>query len=158
MPTVTGSADITGTGTASLEIYTSWRDRPYIMLNGTDVTDHGRTLDLSIYQSQMKTNSTSTGFLSTFYPRNTSKIKASLKWKYLPDTSLHTSDSRNGRLYLKALASEKKVILLYIKNDVSRLDYTKFSVYVSKYNESLVMRRDGPGGVLYHVDMELAEL
>ena len=54
MPTVTGSAAIAGTGTASLEIYSSWRDRPYIMLNGTDVTDHGRTLSLSVFQSQME--------------------------------------------------------------------------------------------------------
>jgi len=157
MPTVTGSAAIAGTGTASLEIYSSWRDRPYIMLNGTDVTDHGRTLSLSVSQSQMKTNNTATGFLSTFYPRNVNKIKASLKWKYLPDTSLHTYDSRNGRLYLKALASEKKVILLYIKN-ADRSDYNKFNVYVSKYSEALVMRRDGPGGVLYDVTMEFAEL
>ena len=157
MPTVTGSAAITGTGTASLEIYSSWTDRPYIMLNGTDVTDHGRTLELSMLQSQIKTNSTATGFLSAFYPRNTSKIKVGLKWKYLPDTSLHTSDSRNGRLYLKALASEKKVILLYIKN-ADRSDYNKFNVYVSKYGESLVMRRDSPGGVLYDVSMEFSEL
>ena len=157
MPTVTGSAAITGTGVASLEIYSLWTDRPYIMLNGTDVTDHGRTLELSLIQSQMKTNNTATGFLRTFYPRNFSKIKASLKWKYLPDTSLHTSDSRNGRLYLKALASENKVILLYIKN-ADRSDYNKFNVYISKYNESLVMRRDGPGGVLYNVIMEFQEL
>ena len=157
MPTVTGSATITGTGTASLEIYSSWTDRPYIMLNGTDVTDHGRTLTLHLSQSQMKTNNTATGFLSTFYPRNASKVKASLKWKYLPDTSLHTSDSRNGRLYLKALASENKVILLYIKN-ADRSDYNKFNVYISKYNESLVMNRDSPGGVLYDVTMEFAEL
>ena len=101
MPTVTGSAAITGTGTASLEIYSSWTDRPYIMLNGTDVTDHGRTLDLSIYQSQMKTNSTSTGFLSTFYPRNVNKIKASLKWKYLPDTSSYIKNFK----FLPGLAS-----------------------------------------------------
>ena len=157
MPTVTGSAAIVGTGTASLEIYSSLTDRPYIMLNGTDVTDHGRTLELSLLQSQMRTNNTATGFLSTYYPRNASKVKADLKWKYLPDTSLHTSDSRNGRLYLKALASENKVILLYIKN-ADRSDYNKFNVYVSKYNELLVMRRDGPGGVLYNVSMEFQEL
>ena len=157
MPTVTGSAAISGTGTASLEIYSSWTDRPYVMLNGTDVTDHGRTLELSLLQSQIKTNNTATGFLRTFYPRNVSKIKASLRWKYLPDTSLHTSDSRNGRLYLKALANEKKVILLYIKN-ADRSDYSKFNVYVSKYSESLAMRRNYAGGVLYDVTLELAEL
>jgi hypothetical protein len=157
MPTVTGSATIAGAGTASLEIYSSWIDRPYIMLNGTNVTDHGRTLELSVSQLRMRTNNTAVGVRRTFYPRNANKVKVGLKWKYLPDTSLHTSDSRDGRLYLKALASEKKVILLYIKN-ADRSDYNKFNVYVSKYDESIVMRRDAPGGVLYDVSMEFQEL
>ena len=157
MPTVTGSAVLTGVGTANLSIYSSWYSRPYIIINGTDVTDHGRKASFKVAKSQVKELTTATGFTRNFYPRNSSKVSVNLSWNNLPDTSAHTSDGREGRLFLKKLASEKKVILVYIKK-VDQTGYTKLNAFVNSYSESLIMRRNSAGGVLYDVQMQLVEL
>jgi hypothetical protein len=157
MPTVTGSAAISGSGTANLTIYSSWADRPYMIINGTDVTDHGRKTKLAVNHMNVKQTNTVGGYQAVFYPRNLNKVVVSSEWEFLPDTSSHTYDSREGRLFLKQLASSKKIILLYIKNS-SQSEYNKFDVVVSSYSEKLLMRRNNDGGVLYKVTLELQEL
>ena len=157
MPTVTGSAAITGTGTASLTIYSSWADRPYMIINGTDITDHGRKTKLTVYSSGVKEVASLQGYKSAFYPRYSKKVNITSDWSLLPDTSSDTADGREGRLFLKQLASSKKVILLYIKNSIDPT-YSQFNVVVTSYSEKLVMRRDHSGGVLYNIGLGLKEL
>jgi len=157
MPTVTGSAAISGSGTANLTIYGSWADRPYMIINGTDITDHGRTTKLSLNQVNVQQTNSVRGYQSNFYPRNFNKVRVTSEWDFLPDTLAHTSDGREGRLFLKQLASSKKIILLYIKNS-SQSEYNKFDVVVSTYSEKLLIRRNADGGVLYKVVLELQEL
>ena len=157
MPTVTGSAALTGTGTANLSIYSSWYDRPYIIIDGIDITDHGRSAQVKVSQSQVKHLNTATGFVRNFYPRNFDKMSVNLSWKNLPDTSAHTSDGREGRLFLKSLASKRRTVLLYLKK-TDQTGYTKLSTFVSQYNEALIMRRNEAGGVLYDVQMQFTEL
>ena len=157
MPTVTGSAAISGSGTANLTIYSSWADRPYMIINGTDVTDHGRKTKLSVNQVNVKQTNSVRGYASHFYPRNFNKVKVTSEWEFLPDTSTHTSDGREGRLFLKQLSSSKKIILLHIKNS-TQSEYNKFNVVVDSYSEKLIQRRNMSGGVLYKVALELMEL
>ena len=95
-PYMVRGAALTGTGTASLTIYSDWRNRPYIIINGTDITDHGRDAQFKVAKSQVKELITSTGFTRNFYPRNFNKVSVSLNWKNLPDTSEHTADGRQG--------------------------------------------------------------
>ena len=157
MPTVTGSAALTGTGTASLAIYSSWADRPYIMINGDPLTDHGRQASLTLQQKNVKSIRTSRGRGSNWYPRNLTKAKVAINWKLLPDDSSHTFDGREGRIYLKSLVDSTNAIRLYIKKNDGN-GYTQYNVFVSSYKESLVMRRNFAGGVLYDVSMEFIEL
>ena len=157
MPTVTGSAAITGTGVASLTIYSSWADRPYMIINGTDITDHGRKTKFSVFDSAIRDATTVQGSRSIFYPRYSKKANITADWTLLPDTSSDTADGREGRLFLKQLASSKKVILLYIKNSINPT-YSQFNVVVTSYSEKLVMRRDHSGGVLYNIGLGLKEL
>jgi len=157
MAVVTGDASISGTGAASLTIYGSWSDRPYIMINDFAVTDHGRKASLSVKQIGAKSLSTTSGYSRHYYPRNTAKVAVSLNWTNLPDTSVDTYDGRRGRVELKSLASSKKALTLYIKKS-DGTGYTQHSMYAEKYSESLVMRRNSAGGVLYNVTMNLVEL
>ena len=73
MPTVTGSAALTGTGVASLTIYSSWADRPYIMVNNDLLTDHGRQTSIRLNQKNVKSVRTSRGYGNNWYPRNLSR-------------------------------------------------------------------------------------
>jgi hypothetical protein len=157
MPTVTGSAAISGSGTASLTIYSSWADRPYMIINGTDITDHGRTTKLVLNHVNIKQTNSTRGYQSNFFPRNFNKVKVTSEWEFLPDTSTHTYDGREGRLFLKQLARSKSVVLLYIKNS-TQSEYNKFNVVVNSYSEKLIQRRNVSGGVLYKVALELMEL
>lgn len=157
MPTVTGSAALTGTGTASLTIYSSWADRPYMIINGTDITDHGRKTKLVLNHANVREVDSTRGYKSSFFPRNFNKVKVTSEWSFLPDTSTHTYDGREGRLFLKQLARSKNIVLLYIKNSTES-DYNKFNVVVSSYSEKLIQRRNFSGGVLYQVSLELMEL
>ena len=157
MPTVTGSVAISGAGAASVTIYSSWANRPYMMLDGVSVTDHGRQSSLSTAQMQVMSVSTARGSRRHFYPRNSSKASISVQWKLVPDTSLHTFDGREGRIYLKSLASSKRAIALNIKK-ADGTGYRTYSVYVNEYQESLVMRRNFDGGVLYDISMGFTEL
>ena len=157
MPTVTGSAALTGTGTASLAIYSSWADRPYMMINGDPLTDHGRQASLTLEKKNVKSIRTSRGQGSHWYPRNLTKAKVAVNWKLLPDDSSFTFDGREGRIHLKSLVDSTNVIRLYIKKN-DGTGYTQYNVFVSSYKESLVMRRNSAGGVLYDVSMEFTEL
>ncbi len=157
MPTVTGSATLTGTGTASLSIYSSWADRPYMMINGDLLTDHGRQAFLTLEQKNVKSVRNSRGQRSHWYPRNLNKARMSVNWKMLPDDSSHTFDGRKGRIYLKSLADSTNAIRLYVKKN-DGAGYTQYNVFVSSYRESLVMRRNFAGGVLYDISMEFIEL
>jgi hypothetical protein len=157
MATVTGDVSISATGTASLTFYSKWSDRPFLMLNGNLVTDHGRQTSFSVKNSNRKTLQTTFGFERNYYPRNSVKIGMSSVWKMLPDSSSHTFDSRQGRSGVKALASSKKSISLYVKKPDGS-GYLSYDVFVSNYSENLVSRRNFDGGVLYDVSMEFTEL
>jgi len=157
MPTVTGSAALTGVGTASLAIYSSWADRPYMMVNGDPLTDHGRQASLTLEQKNVKSIRTSRGRGNHWYPRNLAKAKVSVNWKLLPDDSSDTFDGRQGRIYLKSLVDSTNAIRLYVKKN-DGTGYTQYNVFVSSYRESLVMRRNFAGGVLYDISMEFTEL
>ena len=157
MPTVTGSAALTGTGTARLAIYSSWADRPYMMVNGDSLTDHGRQTSLTLEQKNVKSVRNSRGQGSNWYPRNLTKARVSVNWKLLPDDSNDTFDGREGRIYLKSLVDSTNAIRLYIKKN-DGTGYTQYNVFVSSYRESLVMRRNSAGGVLYDISMEFIEL
>jgi len=157
MPTVTGSAALTGIGTASLAIYSSWADRPYIMINNDPLTDHGRQTSLTRTQKNVKTILTSRGRRNHWYPRNLAKCSISMAWNLIPDDANNTIDGRQGRIYLKALADSSNLIRLYIKKNYEN-EYEQYNVYVSSYQEQLVMRRNSAGGVLYNVTMEFQEL
>ena len=157
MPTVTGSAALTGTGTASLAIYSSWADRPYMMINNDPLTDHGRQTSLTLQQKNVRSVRTSRGRGNNWYPRNLAKVKVSMCWKMLPDDSSDTFDGRKGRIYLKSLSNSTNAIRLYIKKN-DGTGYTQYNVFVNSYQESLIMRRNFSGGVLYNVSMEFEEL
>mgnify|MGYP006199836551 CR=1 FL=1 len=157
MPTVTGSAALTGTGTASLAIYSSWADRPYMMINNDPLTDHGRQTSLTLQQKNVRSVRTSRGRGNNWYPRNLAKVKVSMSWKMLPDDSSDTFDGRKGRIYLKSLSNSTNAIRLYIKKN-DGTGYTQYNVFVNSYQESLIMRRNFSGGVLYNVSMEFEEL
>ena len=157
MPTLTGSAALTGTGTASLSVYNSWSDRPYMILNNDAVTDHGRQSSLSLRQSGVKSVRTARGYANHWYPRDLSKAVLSSVWNLLPDDSTHTYDGRQGRLHLKSLVDSSNVVRLYIKK-IDGSGYHEYDVFVSAYTEELVMRRNSAGGVLYNVSMEFTEL
>tara|TARA_R110000824_G_scaffold368843_3_gene558230 strand:- start:291 stop:764 length:474 start_codon:yes stop_codon:yes gene_type:complete len=157
MATVTGSAALTGIGTASLSIYSSWSDRPYMMLNNDFVTDHGRQSSLSRSQRGVKSVLTTRGHRNHWYPRDLAKVSMSVNWNLLPDDSTYTFDGRKGRVHLKSLADSSDAIRLYIK-DPSSSGYIRYDVYVASYQEELVMRRNFAGGVLYNISMEFIEL
>tara|TARA_B110001454_G_scaffold219090_1_gene249851 strand:- start:501 stop:974 length:474 start_codon:yes stop_codon:yes gene_type:complete len=157
MPTVTGSAALTGTGTASLTIYSSWADRPYMMINNDPLTDHGRQASLTLQQKNVKSVRNSRGRGSNWYPRNLFKATVAVNWSMLPDDSSDTFDGRQGRIYLKSLVNSVNAIRLYIKKN-DGTGYTQYNVFVNSYQESLVMRRNSSGGVLYNISMEFKEL
>ena len=157
MPTVTGSAALTGTAVASLAIYSSWADRPYIMVNNDSLTDHGRQTAIRLNQKNVKSVRTSRGYGNNWYPRNLSKVSITTNWNLLPDDASDTFDGRQGRIYLKSLAGSSSEIRLYIKKN-DGTGYTQYNVYVNTYQEELVMRRNFAGGVLYNVTMEFTEL
>ena len=157
MPTVTGSAAITGTGVASLTFYSSWADRPYMIINGTDITDHGRKTKFSVFDSAIRDATTVQGYRSAFYPRYSKKASITSDWTLLPDTSSDTADGREGRLFLKELASSKKIILLYIKN-LTDNTYSQYNVIITSYSEKLIIRRNASGGVLYNIGLGMQEL
>ena len=157
MPTVTGSAALTGTGTASLAIYSSWADRPYMMINNDPLTDHGRQTSLTLQQKGVRSVRTSRGQGNHWYPRNLAKATIAVAWKLIPDDASDTFDGRQGRIYLKSLVDSTDVVRLYIKKNDGN-GYTQYNVYVNSYQESLVMRRNSAGGVLYDISMEFKEL
>jgi len=157
MATVTRSCSISGVGTTTLRTYANWGDRPYMMLNGEDVTDHGRKTSFSLQRSQVKTVRRHTGRSGTYYPPHMNKLKISCEWAMLPDTYSHTYDGRPGRISLKTLCSSSSKIKLYIKKN-DGTGYLSYDVFASSYSENLFLRRDFEGGVLYDIAMEFTEL
>ena len=127
------------------------------MINDFAVTDHGRKTSLSVKQIGTKSVNTTAGYNRHYYPRNVAKVSVSLNWTNLPDASADTYDGRRGRIELKTLASSKKALILYVKKP-DGTGYSQYSVYADRYNESLVMRRNSAGGVLYDVSISLVEL
>tara|TARA_B100000902_G_scaffold278922_1_gene264821 strand:- start:3800 stop:4273 length:474 start_codon:yes stop_codon:yes gene_type:complete len=157
MATVTSSVSIPCTGSVSLRTFGDWGDRPYLMFNGDDVTDHGRKTQFSLIRSNVISVRRHTGVSKSYYPANSNKIKMSSSWSMLPDTSSNTTDGRSGRVKLKKLCDSRSEITLYIKkNDGS--GYLSYNGYISSYNENLFSRRDYEGGVLYDIKMEFTEL
>ena len=157
MPVVSGAATLTGTGVANLTIYSSWADRPYIMVNNVPVTDHGRQTSMTFSHKGVKSIRTSRGYGRNWYPRNLAKANVTMNWKLIPDDSSHTFDARNGRIFLKSLVDSSSEIRLYIKKN-DGTGYTQYNVYIESYTEELSMRRNLAGGVLYNVSMGFVEL
>jgi hypothetical protein len=157
MAIVTGDASISGAGSASLSVYSDWSDRPFLMLNGFDVTDHGRQTSFTVKQMGVKSVQSASGFKRNYFPSNTTKVSMSSNWKMMPDSSSFTTDGRSGRKDMKALASSRSAIVLYVKKPDGS-GYAVYNTFVNKYDEKLVMRRNFDGGVLYDISMEFTEL
>ena len=117
----------------------------FITLNGTEVTNHGRTVTLSemVNTSDVETAS---GRLRRFYQPN--KKSVSLTFTYLPNTSEKTADGRVGRDFLEGLARTAPKVLVNYKDVPTGLN-KEFYGFITSYTESIV-RRDLPTQCTYY--------
>lgn len=134
----------------------------FLILNGKPLTDHNRTLDISISPNYVE-NKNWHSKKGRYYKRANSAGRRtfSLNWKQLPNSIDHTVDTRHGRDYIASVAEDADSHILQIINqDESGLTpYTEntYTVFIRSYNESLVRRYIEDGIYLYDCNLVLEE-
>lgn len=124
-----------------------------VVLNGTEVTEHGRTMS-----SAMSTSASNIELLNGNKRRfiKNAKNNYTLSFSYLPDMSDKTIDGRVARDFLYSLAKTPSSATLSIILDPAEPAYNTV-VYVESYSETLV-RRDIPNQCAYYnVEISLKE-
>ena len=124
-----------------------------IKLNGTEITEHGRTLSTSVDSNSadvMMTNGTKKRYIKS------AKNTYSLSYFYLPSNTDKTVDGRVGRDYLISLMSYRGKILLSIDIDPDETPFQTY-VYADSYSEELVRRDIKTDCSYYNVQVSFRE-
>ena len=136
--------------------------KTFLILDGKPLTDHNRTLDISISPNYVE-NRNWHNTKSRYYKRagSSGRKTFTLSWKNLPNLMDYTVDTRNGRNYIASVAEEADShVLKIINQDQSGLTpYTEstYTVFVRSYSESLVRRYIDEGVYLYDCNLTLEE-
>ena len=125
-----------------------------ISLNGTDITEHGRTMS-SDYATNGTTISLSRGIDKKYFKK--SKRTFTLSFRMLPSSTDHTVDGRAGRNFLRTLVETKSSVSMTIK-DTSNIYSYSTTVFITSYNENLLRRDYEVGYDFYDVTITLEEL
>lgn len=124
-----------------------------IKLNGTEITEHGRTFSSSVDMNStdvLLNNGSSRRYIKT------AKNTYSISFNYLPNMIDRTIDGRVGRDYLASLMNIRNKISLSIKLDPNEQFYNTY-VYADSYSESLVRRDMANNCSYYNIQINFKE-
>lgn len=134
----------------------------FLILDGKPLTDHNRTLDVSISPAFVETRNWHNK-KNRYYKRagSSGRKTFTLSWKSLPNLMDYTVDTRHGRDFLASVAEDADSHVLKIVNqDQSGLTpYTEatYTVFVNSYSETLTRRYIDQGVYLYDCNLTLEE-
>lgn len=117
----------------------------FFSINGTEITEHNRTYDMSEFQ-QNSDIETSSGRIKRFYKKNKKVMKIS--FKYLPSLSSKTVDNRAGRDFLYNIALTSPTVTITYQDEPSG-NVKTFTGFINDYSETIV-RRDLQGQCTYY--------
>lgn len=107
---------------------------PLIKINGTEITEHGRTFSSSPlfvnYDSELASGNT-----RRYY--GPVKTSFNFSWMYLPNASSKTVDGRAARDFLYSLMTAGSLVSLSIQNN-EKDEWNVYNCLVSSYNESML--------------------
>ena len=154
MATVTGAAELLGTGTlpkAKVSDFVSvYR---LCKLNNRALTAHNRNLSISVnyvYDDVQLLSGNKRRFLKSF------KQTFKLDWKFLPSRPGMTVDGQYGRDYLQSLVGNGQLLDFFIQDTPNDAGAT-YTVFVEQYNEDLVRRELNTGTHFYNISLTLME-
>lgn len=137
--------------------------RTLLILDGKPLTNHSRTLDISLSPVFIETSNWNNK-KNRYYKRSaTSGRKTfSIDWKNLPNAMEKTVDLRHGRDYIHSIAEDPDAHELKIINQnesgVSPYTETTYTVFITGYNETLNRRYISDGVYLYDCNLTLEEV
>jgi hypothetical protein len=124
-----------------------------IKINGTEVTEHGRTFSSSVDVNSsdvLLNNGTSRRYIKT------AKNSYSLSFNYLPNNTDKTIDGRVGRDFLVSLMSTRAKLSFSVKLDPNENFYNT-NVYADSYSETLVRRDMANSCSYYNIQINFKE-
>jgi len=124
-----------------------------LSINGTEVTEHGRTIKIDEEISANDIDLAS-GHRRRYYSNN--KQKFNISWTWLPDLAAHTVDSRDGRAFLNSLINATSSVLVGIELSPGE-GYTEYNCFIDSYSESLVRRDPSSKCSYYDISLSLVE-
>jgi hypothetical protein len=126
----------------------------FLSLNGTEITEQGRTISdsVNVGSSEVELDA---GITKRYIKTN--KRTFSFKWEWLPTIREDTIDNREARNWLKnlALTTRAKVLMSVQLNPVDPPE--SIYVYVTDYSEDLVRRDVQRACDYYSVSLSVEE-
>jgi hypothetical protein len=123
-----------------------------ISLDGTEVTDQGRTFssnrEETSVQVQLASGITKKYFMDV-------KYTFSLNWTMLPNLTNQTFDGKAARDFLKTLSDKQDTITLIVRSPIGSSN--TYTVWVDSYSEKIIRRDYVSNNIYYDVELTLKE-
>ena len=123
-----------------------------ISLDGTEVTDQGRTFsstreELSV-PVQLASGLTKKYFMDV-------KYSFSLNWTMLPNLANQTFDGKSARDFLKTISDKQDTITLIVRSPIGSSN--TYTVWAESYSENIVRRDYVSNTIYYDIELTLKE-
>ena len=124
-----------------------------IALNGTELTDQGRTFTES-NEEKVTDVELANGGLRRYYKAR--KKTFSFTWDWCPNSSADTFDGKGGRDAIRAAAFSGTSMILVVRSDPNTT--LSYRVVLSSYSEDLLKRDSSPKRYFYNIKLDLIEV
>ena len=125
-----------------------------IKINGTEITEHGRTFSSALLFDNNDTELAS-GNMRRFYKPK--KNSFDFSWTYLPNKASATADERVGRDFLHTLVNTGAIVILSVQGDQKNI-WNDYNCLITSYSENMIKNVLQSQCRYYDVTMTLEDL